>query len=198
MSEKIRKMIGRGEVVESATQKYILDEGGHNVLVKGTPEMQELAIGTPIEIVALVEPEKKLVRPEGAVWWWVSAKMVPHSLHDMEVLYTVEGEAIASVCCSAFRTDTKMGSGMASNSAAKSQVEREFADAGLYGFGWEVETYVVYIYLDGGITATHDSYEDACSRRRERNSYRGRIYGKRRDSELVELTRWGIEATNAK
>ena len=61
MAEKIRKVIGKAVVQQSfpGAKRYLADAGIN---------YDQVSTGTECEIVALVHPERQLVRPEGAVW----------------------------------------------------------------------------------------------------------------------------------
>ena len=139
-----RIVIGRGK-----THNQLVDNGAAVKWdtcgwVSSIPR-HNLPPGVPVELVALVKRERKLIRPEGAVWWYVSQKMLPNTPYDGYFLLTPKAGVVASVYCGAFRTEKKSGSGMKSDREAQLTAEHAFADAGLYGFGWEEATYDRYV-----------------------------------------------------
>jgi len=127
-----RKVIGRGCISSCGGLSYCIVKSDKN---HGVPD------GTPVEIVALVEPKRKLVRPEGAVW--MASKVCSRGTS-----LVVAGHSGTAVTHASYASDATFGwnigfaNGWHSESTlekAQRAAEEALADAGLHGFRWVKE-----------------------------------------------------------
>ena len=134
---KVRKVIGSGVLSRGCIANLRLVCNW-----KAVGNEPDYPPGLDVEITALVEPERKLVRPEGAEWLedehsavesrmlLVGKKLVT------AVRFTIDG-------CWTATTKTHL-SKHDSFEAAQQAAEEALADKKLYGFGWEEEPEVEY------------------------------------------------------
>ena len=193
MSEKIRRVIGKAIAGEFADgEKFI-----KKVYGKYFREMvEDVPVGTPIEIVALVEPEKELVRPEGAVWG-------PDTLHsDNRYVLMLPG---VGVIASAYDGEWHVAAVTSAGNAGMLKenqlaAEHALADAGLYGFGWKVKPpYVAYAtrtpnekwntwnIIGYSAHALDDAYEDF--NHKKNAGWNVTLYGSADDDEMTIIDR---------
>ena len=143
MSNEVREVIARGEVKKcSSSNCRYLHVDGQREQVSDLWVISDCPVGTKVEVVALVKPEKKLIRPEGAVW----RQDFTCPTGSVDVLIDSKGNVIARVvkndfnCRSRYGWGTKPLNGTSDGREAGQQAaEHALADAGLYGFSWRTE-----------------------------------------------------------
>lgn len=136
---KIKKVVGKAEVAAS-------NEGAHYAKWE-KDTLRDCPIGAPLELVATIDVEKKLIRPPGAAWETVAGRLLPQTNYNASLLVLAKGSIVASVFADTYRTVAKSSSGHGTESAAQLAAEHALANAGLYGFGWKSEDYLLYFLV---------------------------------------------------
>ena len=142
MNKKVRTKIGTAQLRDPKTnEKYRRLEG--YLCLEWDELTHELPSDATVELVVVTdapETKREVDWPEGAVWWWVSKVMMPHSDYNGFIL-TVPGNSTAAIVqCGGFRTIVKSGSGFPTDERARQAAVEALATAGEGGFKWkEVE-----------------------------------------------------------
>ena len=182
---KVEKVIGRTktETPSANGMRY----NANRIICQ---ELVDLPPGTPIKLVAEIEAERKLIRPEDAAWV-CDAREGIHCTY-LTTDKTVIGDAyVDSLNRASWGVSEKALFGTVDTvEAAQLAAEHALADAGLYGFSWGEPHYVRYVYSDEIITSVHDTIDMALGCNRQKSTYRGRIYGKTITGELVIVKQW--------
>ena len=194
---KIRKVIGRSKIARQ-------EQGTKHMVVSNQrcylSDIDDVPVGTPIEIVALVEPERRLIRPEGAAW------IANHRCPGNYELFVPDRTVATVVRCnnhskwSVQRAEWNVADDF---DEAQRAAEEALADAGMYGFGWKSDDDYDYYIVEAVARPTNKCgaatgflyYHDAMDgfNRRKASDWKTVILLGKRGNTVTELDRWPKE-----